>query len=100
MTPPRCSMRWPRSMIRSPPAVPDRLASAVRESFVGRDEEHQVIAEALAKGGCAVFVAGEPGIGKTALVTAAAETAHANGSWIVHGRCDEDLRVPFLPFVD
>jgi predicted ATPase/DNA-binding SARP family transcriptional activator len=87
-------------LLAAPPALPPRLASAVRESFVGRDSERRLIAEALDKGGCAMLVAGEPGIGKSALVAAAADTAHNDGSWIVHGRCDEDLRVPFLPFVD
>jgi predicted ATPase/DNA-binding SARP family transcriptional activator len=87
-------------LLATPPPLPPRVASAVREAFVGRGADRRTIAEALDAGGCAVLVAGEPGIGKTALVAAAAKAAHDNGSWIVHGRCDEDLRVPFLPFVD
>ena len=87
-------------LLASPPALPPRLASAARDAFVGREAERRVIAESLDAGGCAVLVAGEPGIGKSALVAAAAQAARNNGAWIVHGRCDEDLRVPFLPFVD
>ncbi len=93
-------IRDAEALLATPPPMPPRLASAVRESFVGREAERQAIAVALGQGGGAVLVAGEPGIGKSALAATAADAVREKGSWIVHGRCDEDLRVPFLPFVD
>ncbi|HEY3238481.1 MAG TPA: AAA family ATPase, partial [Acidimicrobiia bacterium] len=47
-----------------------------------------------------VLVAGEPGIGKTRLATEAALRAHQQGGLVLLGRCDEDLAVPYQPFVD
>jgi len=43
----------------------------------------------------AVFVAGPPGIGKTALVTRWARLAGHAGAEVAHGRADEDVPIPF-----
>ena len=48
----------------------------------------------------AVLVSGEPGIGKTRLVTEAVRAAHDRGSIVLWGRCDEDLSVPYGPFAE
>ena len=47
-----------------------------------------------------VLVSGEPGIGKTRLVTEAVRVAHAEGGTILWGRCDAELGVPFEPFAE
>jgi class 3 adenylate cyclase/tetratricopeptide (TPR) repeat protein len=72
--------------------------------LVGRSEEFDRLLEAwsAASGGTrrAVFIAGEPGVGKTRLAFEAARAAHANGGVVLFGRCEEDLSVPYQPFVE
>lgn len=48
----------------------------------------------------AVLVSGEPGIGKTRLVTELVRHAHDDGTTILWGRCDEELGSPFEPFAE
>jgi class 3 adenylate cyclase/tetratricopeptide (TPR) repeat protein len=48
----------------------------------------------------AVFVTGEPGIGKTRLATEIALEAERDGAIVLFGRCDQDLDVPYQPFVE
>ncbi len=47
-----------------------------------------------------VLLAGEPGVGKTRLAGQVARAAHDDGAPVLFGRCDEDLGVPFQPFVE
>ncbi len=47
-----------------------------------------------------VFVAGEPGIGKTRLAAELARRASAEEGVVLYGRCDEDAIVPYQPFVE
>jgi hypothetical protein len=81
--------------------LPAPLASAVGVSFVGRDPEllrlHTLWKHAGAGNRQAVFLAGEPGIGKTRLAAELAHSAHAEGATVFYGRCDEDLEVPYSP---
>ncbi|MEV0685678.1 AAA family ATPase [Nocardia sp. NPDC050378] len=46
-----------------------------------------------------VFVGGEPGVGKTRLVSEAATALRAHGATVLWGACREDLDVPYRPFV-
>ena len=46
------------------------------------------------------LVAGEPGVGKTRLAAEFAVTCHDSAALVLAGRCDEDLGVPFQPFVE
>ena len=48
----------------------------------------------------AVLVSGEPGIGKTRLVTEVVRTAHERGAIVLWGRCDEELGAPYAPFAE
>jgi predicted ATPase len=41
----------------------------------------------------------EPGVGKTRLATHVALAVHGEGSTVLYGRCDEDLGVPYQPWV-
>jgi tetratricopeptide (TPR) repeat protein len=43
---------------------------------------------------------GEPGIGKTRLVSEVAQAAHAAGTLVLAGRCDDGLDLPYQPFVE
>ncbi len=47
-----------------------------------------------------VLLSGEPGIGKTRLATELALAAHAEGASVLLGRCDEELALPYMPFVE
>ncbi len=93
-----------------PPEAPSRvlpvpaLLTGIGRIFVGRDAEldrlRMAWKEALAGGRRLVLVAGEPGVGKTRLAAALAGEAHAEGATVLAGRCDEDLGVPYQPFVE
>jgi class 3 adenylate cyclase len=84
--------------------LPPRLASAVRVEFTGRLQERQRLAgqfhtvSAGARG--VALVTGEPGIGKTRLATAAAIAARAEGAAVLLGRCDEDVSIPYQPWIE
>src|SRR5207302_1798422 len=45
------------------------------------------------------LISGEPGIGKTRLATQLAVHGHGDGATVLYGRCDEDLGVPYGPWV-
>jgi tetratricopeptide (TPR) repeat protein len=73
----------------------------------GRAPETEALALAWAKARDGqrqvVLIAGEPGIGKTRLATEAAHAAHAahaDGGTVLFGACDEDLGLPYRPFVE
>jgi DNA-binding SARP family transcriptional activator/tetratricopeptide (TPR) repeat protein len=83
---------------------PSGLAVAGPTDFVGRGTEidrlHRGWQEA-ADGGCrAIFIGGEPGIGKTRLVAELARGVHAAGALVLFGTCEEDLDVAYQPFAE
>ena len=47
-----------------------------------------------------VLLAGEPGVGKTRLASELARRVAEAGGSVLAGRCDEDLGVAYLPFVE
>src|SRR5437879_46287 len=87
--------------------LPRRLVGAMSEAlfgFFGREEELEQIAVAAKRADSdgqlqVVFVAGEPGIGKTALTAQAARRAHATGATVLYGACDEGVAVPYRPWI-
>lgn len=92
--------RSPADVICIP--IPSRLAVASTSVFVGRAAERELLADALktaAAGARAlVLVAGEPGIGKTALASAFSCAAAEDGVVVLYGRSDEDLGIPYQPW--
>ena len=72
--------------------------------FVGRDGEvarlEQLWKEVPAGDRRVALLAGEPGVGKTRLAAEMARRAHCGGAVILAGRCDEELGVPYQPFVE
>jgi DNA-binding SARP family transcriptional activator len=73
-------------------------------AFVGRDAELAALTALWerARGGTRqiAMISGEPGIGKTRLAVEVAVLAHGDGANVLYGRCDEDLAVPYQPFVE
>jgi tetratricopeptide (TPR) repeat protein len=84
--------------------LPGPLAGLETIGFVGRVDELERLWTAWkhARGGDKrlVLVSGEPGVGKTRLSAELARRAHAEGTTVLFGRCDEDLAVPYQPFVE
>ena len=74
------------------------------ETFVGREEEMRIlrgrIDDAISGKGSLALVSGEPGIGKTRLLTEASKYAEANGMRVLWGRCWEGEGAPaFWPWL-
>ena len=72
--------------------------------FVGREADlarlRQLWKETAAGERRAVMLGGEPGIGKTRLASELGQVLRAEGVLVLAGRCDEDLGVPYQPFVE
>ena len=72
--------------------------------FAGRAKECALLAERLERAERddtqLVLISGEPGIGKTRLTAEFATHAHRAGATVLYGRCDNQLAVPFQPFVE
>ena len=84
--------------------LPSRVQPYGPSVFVDRQEEREALAGALgqvaASGRRTAFVTGEPGIGKTRLVSEFASEAHTAGTLVLAGRCDEGMDLPYQPFVE
>jgi class 3 adenylate cyclase len=97
-----CEVTWERLPQPAGP-LPALLTDAGRV-FVGREAEVERLGQlwklAVAGGPRLALLAGEPGIGKTRLAAELAKAAHAEGAVVLVGRCDEDLGVPYQPFVE
>lgn len=72
--------------------------------FVGRSSERQrlqgALDEAVVGQFRVVLVAGEAGIGKTSLAAAVAREAFDTGALVLYGRCEEQLGIPYQPWVE
>ncbi|HVM67080.1 MAG TPA: AAA family ATPase, partial [Acidimicrobiales bacterium] len=85
--------------------LPARMVPRPATGLVGREEELGVLLDALkrvstAAGTEVVFVAGEPGAGKSTLTSEVARQAHEAGAVVLLGRCDEDVAAPYGPLRD
>lgn len=87
-----------------PPRVPLALAASPASFLVGRAPELSRLLDAFDRATTgsrqAVLISGEPGIGKTALVSGLATQVNALGAHVLYGRCDEDLAVSYQPFAE
>jgi class 3 adenylate cyclase len=97
-----CEVLWeplPESTVPMPALLTD-----VGRIFVGRGRElerlGQLWQEAAAGERRVALIAGEPGVGKTRLAAELAVRVHEEGATVLAGRCDEDLGVPYQPFVE
>jgi len=84
--------------------LPSALAGSETIGLVGRVDEMERLWTAWkhARSGekRLVLLSGEPGVGKTRLAAELARRAHAEGAAVLFGRCDDDLAVPYQPFVE
>ena len=99
---PVCEVFWDSHRAASAP-LPGVVATA-DGVFVGRKRELEALdelwKEVLSGGRRVALLAGEPGVGKTRLAAQLASRLHAEGAVVLAGRCDEDLGVPYQPFVE
>jgi class 3 adenylate cyclase/tetratricopeptide (TPR) repeat protein len=97
-----CEVVW--EPLAGPPLPMPALLTRAGRIFVGRDEELERLLrlwkEAVAGERRVALLAGEPGIGKTRLAVELAGAVRESGGVVLAGRCDEDLGVPYQPFVE
>ena len=84
--------------------IPPALASEARAGpFVGRREIVRRLTRRyeLGTGASAQFVVlcGEPGVGKTRIVSEFSHQVHAAGASVLYGRCNAESVVPYEPFI-
>jgi class 3 adenylate cyclase len=96
-----CAVKWERGTIAAGLALPLELTTGGGVGFVGRKHEldESVALTQTAEQAHAVWVLGEPGIGKTRLATEIATVAHAAGAAVLFGRCDEEIKAPLQPVI-
>lgn len=84
--------------------LPGALVGGASTGYVGRSELRGLLEDRWGEavnGSCrTVLLAGEPGIGKTRTATELARVAHGEGAVVLFGRCEEELGVPYQPFVE
>jgi class 3 adenylate cyclase len=97
-----CELQWEPVGERPIPLPPELEKS--QDAFVGRRAQMLRLGdawrEARDRGVRVVLVAGEPGIGKTRLVTELCRTAHSGGAAVLLGRSPEETLTPYQPFVE
>jgi class 3 adenylate cyclase len=103
---PALRVNWePRTTpVEGGPPFPAALEVGARIPFIGRRRELDQLAhgwQSATEGHRSlVLISGEPGIGKTRLASQVARLAHAQGATVLFGRCDDELGVPYQPFVE
>ncbi|HEX3796686.1 MAG TPA: AAA family ATPase [Acidimicrobiales bacterium] len=83
---------------------PIRLSARSPLPFSGRAVQTEALRRELKEAEAgkirAVMISGEPGIGKTRLAAELARQAHDLGAIILFGACEQDMGVPFQPFIE
>jgi class 3 adenylate cyclase len=84
--------------------LPPRLQEMPPGGFVGRAAERERLSELFKEASEGnrrlVLISGEPGIGKTRLSTHTALEARSTGAVVLYGRCDEELAIPYGPWLE
>jgi class 3 adenylate cyclase/tetratricopeptide (TPR) repeat protein len=99
---------WEPATVAGSVPLPGQLVGAAANvlfGFFGRGRELAALEQARKRAHGSqraqlVLVAGEAGVGKTALVAQTARLAHAEGSTVLFGHADEDLGVAYQPWVE
>ncbi len=91
---------WSDMGLGVPSAGPERLTPFI-ERDVERASLRRLVGDALAGDGKLALVAGEPGIGKSRLVSEISKEAEARGMQVLTGHCVEmGGASPYLPYVE
>lgn len=97
-----CQVCWEAAAPVDRAPLPGALAAASALPFAGRAKALAALegARSAAEGGSArtVFIAGEPGIGKTRLAAQVCHELHDHGAVVLLGRSEDEIDVPFRPF--
>ena len=100
--PPSSAMHATPTNVVAP--LPARLQPSENSVFAGRSAEQARWDDTwkrVVTGERRVWVVGgEAGIGKTTLIGHLASRALDDGAWIAYGRCDEDIGVPYQPWIE
>ena len=101
---PSMTVDWEPVQIQGAVPIPDRLVPDRTSPLAGRrqhlDSLRQALKEADSGTRRVTLLVGEPGVGKTRLCTEIAAEAHAQGALTLYGRCDEELSLPYQPWVE
>jgi class 3 adenylate cyclase/DNA polymerase III delta prime subunit len=105
-----CRVYWeplleaPTGDARAVVPIAPALLGTMATTYVGREPLRDRLADewsAARAGACrTLLLAGEPGVGKTRTAAEVARAAFTEGAVVLFGRCDEDLGVPYQPFVE
>jgi DNA-binding SARP family transcriptional activator/tetratricopeptide (TPR) repeat protein len=86
------------------PPLPAALARRERSPFVGREDALAWLeaqwSQAREGSGRLAVIAGDPGIGKTRLVSELGRRAYEQGATVLLGRCHEEVLISYQPFVE
>lgn len=86
----------------SAPPLPPGWTISGQPPFVARQDEVAAIeaawADVVGGAGRAIFVSGEPGTGKSRLVSEVCTRLHQSGAAVLFGSCIQELGAPFEPF--
>ncbi len=93
------------AIARAPAPLPALVARLGAKRLIGRadvvDRVTQIWCEVVeSRTHRVVFLAGEPGVGKTSLATRMACDAGDHGATVLYGRADPEALIPYQPFVE
>ncbi len=99
-----CEVVWAAPVDEATIPLPSFIETSAVFPFTGRALERERLVvrwkEAVEGARRVVLVSGEPGVGKTRLVSEVVRNAHDQGATVLWGRCDEELGVAYEPFVE
>src|SRR6478752_261518 len=101
-------VRWVAEAAEGSVPLPGRFVGPAAEGlfgFFGRSDELEQLLAASKRATVdgrteVVFLAGEPGIGKTTLAAQVARALHGDGAIVLFGHCVEELAIPYQPWVE
>lgn len=103
---PACRVAWERLAPSTAAGLPfpSPLKPPLAGAYIGRPDVRLALSdlwdETKGAGARTALLVGEPGIGKTRTAYEVARTAHDEGAVVLFGRCDDEMRVPYQPFVE
>jgi len=101
---PSMTVGWEPIEVHGAVPIPERLVPDMDLRIAGRVRELETLVQAFkdtATGSRRVsLLAGEPGVGKTRLCSELAAAVHGQGALTLYGRCDEELSLPYQPWVE